>query len=73
MSERQVMLRGEGTGRRLLLAALLLAAAAALLEAWSPGTLRSLVSETGSILVRIRDHLLGILLALGEAARDLTR
>jgi len=73
MSERQVMLRGEGTGRRLLLAALLLAVAAALLEAWSPGTLRSLLHETGSTLARIRDHLLRILLGLWELARGLIR
>ncbi|MBN2338249.1 MAG: hypothetical protein JXP48_06880 [Acidobacteria bacterium] len=73
MSERQVMLRGEDTGRRVLLTALLLAAAAALLEAWAPGTLRSILCETGSMLARIRDHLLRILLSLGEAARDLIR
>lgn len=69
MSERQVMLRGEDTGRRLLLAALLLGAAAALLEAWRPGTLRSLLSETGSTLLRIRDHALRLLLALGALVR----
>lgn len=69
MSERQVMLRGEDTGRRLLLAVLLLGAAAALLEAWRPGTLRPLLSETGSTLLRIRAHLLRLLLALGTLAR----